>query len=373
MLPSEKLVAAFENTFSETMPWFADLTYWCSSHIAMGDFPEKYIGDGRLDLYRELGCGAHEELYGPVASVRHSQVDTRVHEVREQDGSATTYTTFQTPIGSITKTDRSSVVSYSKATLEYPVKTEEDLKVLRFIIRDQDIKPNSEAYANQTRLMKLWDGWGIVSSLPPRTPLLRLIVEWAGFMNVVRLHWRAREAFDETIELMYESDDPIYESICEAPARFVYFGENLSSDLISPNLFSLYLNPYYKKRSSQLHAKGKSIFLHIDGGMRGLLPLLSGAGIDCAQSLTPAPFGDLKIQDLRRAGGDDIVLWGGLAGVLFSKIYSPQLLRSAVQDVMDTYIDDRRFIIGVSDQVPPDGEIERVKTVSEAIEARRRS
>ncbi len=373
MLPSEKLVAAFENTFSETMPWFADLTYWCSSHIAMGDFPQKYIGEGRLALYKELGCGAHEELYGSVVGIRHSQVETTVHEVREKDGSATTYTTFHTPIGSLTKVDRSSVVSYSKATLEYPVKTEEDLKVLRFIIRDQDIRPNFEAYANQTRLNELWDGWGIVSSLPPRTPLLRLIVEWAGFMNVVRLQRRSREEFDETIELMYQFDDPIYEAICEAPARFVYFGENLSSDLISPNLFNIYLDPYYRKRSSQLHAKGKSIFLHIDGGMRGLLPLLAGAGIDCAQSLTPAPFGDLKVQDLRRVGGHDIVLWGGLAGVLFSRIYSPQMLTSTVQDVLDTYIDDRRFIVGVSDQVPPDGEIGRVKIVSSLIEARRRS
>ncbi len=321
-----------------------------------------------MDLYKELGCGAHEELYGPVVRTEYSQVKTTVHDVREPDGSVTTCTTFQTPIGELRKIERSSTVSYSKAIIEHPVKTENDLRILRFMIRDQKIEASSQAYENQLRLMKLWEGWGIVSSLPPRTPFARLIVEWAGFMNVVRLQSRAREAFDETVHLMYDADDPIYEAISNAPARFVYFGENLSSELISPNLFKTYLDSYYKKRSSQLHSKGKSIFLHIDGSLRGLLPLLAQTGVDCAQSLTPAPFGDVNIQDLRRLAGEGIVLWGGLAGVLFSTIYPADMLRQTVEQVIDNYLSDRRFIIGVADQVPPDGEIERARMVSNIVE-----
>ena len=372
MLPSERLIAAFEGRKADAMPWFADLTYWYSAQVAMKMIPSKYEGQGRLNLFKDLGCGAHEELYGPVVTTRYGQVKTRTHEVPERDGGVTTYTIFETPLGELRKVERSSMVSYSKATIEYPVKTEKDLKILRFIVKDQKIEPSQEAYENQLRLTEMWDGWGIVSSLPPRTPFARLIIEWAGFMNVIRLQWRARAEFDETMQVMYEGDDPVYEAIRHAPAKFVYFGENLSSELISPNLFKTYFDSYYKKRSSQLHAKGKLIFVHIDGSLRGLLPLLARTGVDSAQSLTPAPFGDVKIQDLRKISGEGIVLWGGLPGVLFSNKYPTEILKQTLEEVIENYLEDYRFVIGVADQVPPDGEIERVRMVSDVVETKGR-
>jgi len=349
------------------MPWFADLTYWYSAHKAMGTLPSKYEDEGRINLYKDLGCGAHEELYGGVTSAESSQVTTRVHEVPEPDGGYTRCTVFQTPIGELRKVEKSSKVSYSKAIIEHPVKTEKDLKILRFIFKDQRIEPSMEAYEHQSKLMKMWEGWGIVSSLPPRTPLSRLVVEWAGLANVAKLQWRAREEFDETIQVLCETDDPIYEAIEQSPARFVYFGENLSSDIINPTMFKTYIDSYYRRRSSQLHPKGKFIYVHIDGTLRGLLPLLRQTGVDCAQSLTPAPMGDLAVADLRKRAGEGIVLWGGLPGVLFSRNYPVEMLRKTLDEILENYTDDRRFIIGVADQVPPDGEIQRARMVTDVI------
>jgi len=352
------------------MPWFADLTYWYSSHKTMGTLPSKYEDEGRINLYKDLGCGAHEELYGPVTTSEFTQVKTNVHEVPEPDGGFTRYTVYETPIGQLRKVDRSSKVSYSSATIEHPVKTERDLKILRFIIKDQKITPNKEAYEHQSKLMKMWDGWGIVSSVPPRTPLSRLVVEWAGLTNVAKLQWRAREEFDETIQVMCEADDPIYDAIEDSPARFVYFGENLSSDIISPTMFKAHIDSYYRRRASQLHSAGKLIYVHIDGALRGLLPLLRATGVDCAQSLTPAPMGDLKVAELRKTAGDDIVLWGGLPGALFSRAYPAETLRGVLDEILDSYSDDRRFIVGVADQVPPDGDIQRARMVTDVVESR---
>jgi len=372
LLPADRLAAAFEGGKSDAMPWFADLTYWCSSHKAMGTLPSKYEGEGRINLYKDLGCGAHEELYGGVAKFEHTLVKTSVHEVPEPDGGRTTHTVYRTPLGELRKVDRSSMVSYSKATMEYPVKSEEDLKILRYILKDLKVKSDEEAYEHQNELMRAWEGWGIVSSLPPRTPVSRLIVEWAGFANVVKLQWRSREEFDETVQVMSEVDDPIYEAIEESPARFVYFGENLSSELISPTMFRTYHDPYYRRRASQLHASDKVIYVHIDGSLRGLLPLLGPTGVDCAQSLTPAPFGDVAVRDFRELAGEEIVLWGGLPGVLFSEEYPFEMLEQTLKDVIECYLTESKFIIGVADQVPPDGEIDRVKMVTGIVESRAR-
>jgi len=354
------------------MPWFADLTYWYSSHKAMGTLPSKYEGEGRVNLYRHLGCGAHEELNIPVTKSEFSRVKTRTHDVPEADGGYTRYTVFETPLGELRKVERSSKVSYSSAPIDYPVKTEDDLKILRFIIKDQRIKPSPEAYEHQRELMRTWEGWGIVGSLPPRTPLCRLIVEWAGLASVAKLMWRSREEFDESVEVMYEMDDPVYEAIGESPAKFVYFGENLSSDMISPTMFRTYLDPYYRKRVAQLHAKGKLIYVHIDGTLGGLLPLLGATGIDCAQSLTPVPMGDLTISELRKRAGEGIALWGGLPGVLFSRAYPVEMLRRSLDEILRSYIHDSAFVVGVADQVPPDGEIERARIVTDVIESKSR-
>jgi len=372
LLPSDRLLAAFNAQTTDLMPWFADLTYWYSSHKAMGDLPSKYEDEGRINLYKDLGCGAHEELYGPVTTFEGVNVRTRVHEKPEPDGGYTRYTVFETPIGELRKVERSSKVSYSRAIVEHPVKSESDMRVLRYIIKDQRIEASREAYEHQEKSMQDWEGWGIVSSLPPRTALSRLIVEWMGFANVVKLQWRAKEEFDETIQAMCEMDDPIYEAIEEAPAEFVYFGENLSSDLISPTMFRTYHDPYYRKRVAQLHSAGKRIYVHIDGGLRGLLPLLGPTGVDCAESLTPAPFGDMAIADFRKKAGEGIILWGGLPGVLFSKAYPEEMLRRTLNEVIDNYSQDPRFIVGVADQVPPDGEIERVRMVTDTIQSRGR-
>jgi len=372
MLPAERLDAAFEGKYSDAMPWFADLTYWYHAHEEAGILPQKYRGENRINLYMEMGCGAHEELYCPVFRIRRKQVKVNTYEERSLDGSVVRYEVFETPIGDLKRISRYSATSHSSATVEYPVKTASDLKILRFILKDQIVEKYPEMYEWQLRMMQKWEGWGIVSSLPPRTPLMRMIVEWAGFSNTVKLQWVHREEFDETIQVMCEADDPIYEAVLDSPAKYVYFGENLSSDMVSPRLFKMYLEPYYKRRTLQLHSKGKRVYLHIDGGLRGLLPLLAQTGIDCAQSLTPAPAGDVDVKDFRRLAGENIVLWGGLPGVLFSEKYPTEMLKQVLNDIIETYLNDCRFIIGVADQVPPDGDIRRVRMVSEIVESKGR-
>ena len=368
MLPEERILAVFEGKLPDVMPWFADLTYWYHSQVVKGTLPEKYKGDeGRLRLYKELGCGAHEELYGPVVTVKYKRVKVRTY-VRELPDGELREVVYNTPIGTIKRVAKYSRKSYSTATLKYPVETLEDLKVLRAIYEDMEVRPNPKAYERQLKLMKLWRGWGIVSSLPPRTPLVRLIIEWAGVISTFKFYWKFREELDEVIQLMMEKDDVIYEAIREAPARFVYFGENLSSDIISPRIFREYFFDYYKKRAQELHSAKKLIYVHIDGRLKGLLSLMSETGIDCAQSLTPYPVGDLPLESFRDEAGPDIVLWGGLPGVYFSRVYDESFLFDTLNKLIECYRDDRKFVIGVADQVPPDGEIRRVKEVSEIVE-----
>ena len=362
----ERIESVFGGQQPDVMPWFADLTYWYNAKVYRNELPEKYSGvRGRIRLYRDLGCGSHEELYNLPGEITYYGVKCSISQEKHRDGTILYEEDYRTPLGSIVGVSKFVPASVSTAHIKYAVTTRQDLKVLQYLYRHQEFKAD---YALQHDRIKDWKGIGFVSSLPPRTPFQRLVVVWAGVVNTLRLMMREPEELEETIQVMAEADNPIYEEICESPAPGVYFGENITSEVITPSIFNKYHAPYYKKRAAQLHAAKKWIFVHIDGMMRGTLPLMGATGVDCAQSVTPAPVGDISVEKLREEAGPDIILWGGLPGVYFSPLYPEKALRDMALDVIQHHLEGHKFIMGVADQVPADGHIKRVKMVTNLVE-----
>lgn len=359
-------MAIFNGRQPDIMPWFADLTYWYRAREYRHELPKKYSGvRGRIQLYQDLGCGCHEELYNLPGELTYYDVKCSNSAEKHKDGTILYEEGYHTPVGSIVAIRKFLPNSVSTAYVKYPVATRQDLKVLQYIYKNQEFKPD---YAVQYDRLKDWMGLGFVSSLPPRTPFQRLVVVWAGVMNTMRLLMREVEELEETIQAMSGADDPIYEAICQSPAPGVYFGENITSEVITPSTFKKYHTPYYKRRVAQLHAAKKRIFVHIDGTLRGVLPLMGATGVDCAQSVTPAPVGDVPVEGLREMAGPDIILWGGLPGVYFSSLYPEKSLHDMALDVIRHHLPGHKFIMGVSDQVPPDGDIRRVKMITDLVE-----
>jgi len=359
-------MAVFCGEQPDVMPWFADLTYWCNATEYRGMMPEKYGGEnGRIQLYRDMGCGAHEELYNLPGELSYNDIKIGYSSEKHGDGTILYEEAYNTSKGSIVAIRKFLPSSVSTAYVKYPVSTRQDLKVLQEVFRQQRFK---SSYALQRDRLNRWKGLGLVSSLPPRTPLQQIIVIWAGLVNTVHLLMREREELEETIQIISESDDPIYDAICNSPAPAVYFGENLTSEAVTPSMFKRYHAPYYKKRVAQLHAAGKYIFVHIDGTLRGLLPLLGETGVDCAQSVTPAPVGDVEIERLREVAGPEIILWGGLPGVSFSPQHSEAALSGMAHSVIKNHLSGHKFIMGVADQVPADGDISRVRMITDIVE-----
>lgn len=369
---NERIMAVFRGETPDVIPWFADLTYWYESLIKTGRLPEKYKGNSRfgvgVELYKELGCGAHEELYNLPAKLIFKNTKIRVNRYKDDQGNIITERKYITPIGTISSKVKYMYTSYSSAFIKYCVNSVEDLKVLKYMYENLEVKENRKNIELQYEWMKEWREYGVVSSIPPRTPFSRMLVEWAGVMNTLRLYWRAREELEDLLQIMAERDDMIYEIISEAPAPLVYFGENLTSEVISPRIFRQYYEEYYNKRAREMHRHGKYIYVHIDGTLRSALPCVGKTEVDCAQALTPAPAGDIPIERFRELAGPKIILWGGLPGVFFSKKYPEKLLMNMLEKIFKYHLSSRKFIVGVADQVPPDGDIIRVKHISKRIE-----
>ncbi|MFQ6132937.1 MAG: uroporphyrinogen decarboxylase family protein [Armatimonadota bacterium] len=362
----QRIMSVFQGRRVDVMPWFADLTYWYAAAVARDGLEERYHGAGVVQLYRDLNVGCHEHALNSPWKLEYPDVEITTEEQTDSNGRPRRQViTWQTPVGAIEQIKEYEPVSYSWAYLKYPVATAQDLRVLRFIFENQRVTPD---YTNQERQIQMWGDMAACASLPPRTPLANLIVIWMGVLNVVYALADFPDQVEATLEVMAAADDPIYDIICHSPAPLVYIPDNITAEVVNPTLFEKYYTPYYQKRHQQIHAAGKYTFVHVDGTMRGVLERMAATGADCAQSLTPAPVGDVPVGEMRALAGPDLILWGGVPAAYFSEIYPEQALADIVMECIQHHLEPGNFILGVCDQVPPDGDIRRVKLVSDLVE-----
>ena len=107
--------------------------------------------------------------------------------------------------------------------------------------------------------------------------------------------------------------------------------------------------------------------VHLDGTVKGLLPKLAAVGFDAIEAVTPVPAGDVPIEEMRKlANNDNVILWGGMPGTMFCEPYTWHNVERHVDRVVRSWA-GQRFILGVADQIPANGDIEICRKISEIV------
>ncbi|MCL5069523.1 MAG: hypothetical protein M1308_01280, partial [Actinobacteria bacterium] len=202
----------------------------------------------------------------------------------------------------------------------------------------------------------------------PKSPLMQMIVLYAGITNTINLMLDNKRLFDETILSLEGKADEAAELTLNSPAEFIMIPENLSSIVIGKKLFEEYLRPYHEKWNKKIRARGKYSFIHFDGCLRGLLKEVASEAIFCNEAMTPEPGGDLPVEEFSKYVDSDSIMWGGLPGILFVPSVNDDDFEKYVLKVIRLMTSEPRYVLGIADQIPPDGIIERVKKVTELIE-----
>jgi hypothetical protein len=84
--------------------------------------------------------------------------------------------------------------------------------------------------------------------------------------------------------------------------------------------------------------------------------------------MTPAPVGDLEVERWAEwSENGSTVLWGGLPGVYFTDKVPDAEFERHVRAVLAVMTSRPRYVLGVADQVPPDGLEGRVRRVGELV------
>ena len=344
------------------VPWFGDLSYYYASLERQGTLEKKHQGpEGEKRFYGDFGVGIY--LYTPDVFTTSFTEKVRCSEIRTPDRITVSY---DTPVGSIQSVQDYVPGMYCYAYQKHFVETIEDLRVMRCVHENTRYSENYQQYISRDRL---WgeDGIGFAMAVASTAPLQKLLSRWAGVETTVMLCQDHPGEVAETFAAIEAGQDELVEVLAASPAEVVILPENLASQVVGERFFRQFNMPYYTRIVRRLHAAGKKVAIHIDGGLKPCLGLLSDCGFDIADAVTPAPFGDIAVEDLRRAAGPDIVIWGGLPGGLFSRNYSDEYFEEYVLNVLRNA--DGRFVLGVADQVPPDAEPRRIGRVRELVEA----
>jgi len=361
MTTRETILRTFARKPRDKVAWQPRIYYWYNGRQAGGNMPEKYRGKSMLDIYDDLRASPRYPAEVVGISVFRTELDEQVKRSVLDQGEKVT-TVYQTPVGTLREVVRKGTMGSGGYHTEYPVETPEDMEVMKYILDHTEFSFDADAFE---RAEAIFGPRGVTQEFYPRTPYQRLVISYMGLQNTIcALNDYPRET-EEFMESITAWDDKMYEVILNSPVKILNFGENIDANIDSPRLFERYLLPYYRRRVTQIHQAGKFCHIHMDGSLKALLPLINEAGFDGIEAATPLPQGDVTLEELKAALGDTILL-DGIPAILFLPQFSAEELLDFATRVLDMFAPN--LILGISDELPPPADIEKVRLVTQLVE-----
>jgi hypothetical protein len=167
---------------------------------------------------------------------------------------------------------------------------------------------------------------------------------------------------------------PFYETIqqvaLDSPAEVVFLGGNYDDSITPPPVFKKHILPDLKRYAERLHQRGKYLLTHTDGENRRLIPFYLESGLDVADSICPYPMTRLTLEETLAAFAGRITIWGGIPSTqLCATSTEEQEFRRYADGLIERYGHANRLVLGVSDMVTADAELDRIKYLCDKIGA----
>ena len=362
MTPRERVLSILGGKQPDQVPWFGDLDYWATALIGRGERPEDFkMSDDYLAWHRDLGVGYYLQGAFPFREIiENCGVKTwneGNHRFRE----------IETPKGTLRECWQWLPTSFSEGHVEYLLKSAGDLPAYRYLVENTRYEAD---YAFAERRQEQVGDQGVVLVYTPRSPFMHLLAIDAGITNISMTYMDDPDGFAAAIELMKEKFTEAAELTLECPAEIVMTPENLSAEMVGPSFFEMFMRDIQTRWSDMIKGAGKFSCIHMDGTLRALLKEELTVGLTFIEACTPGPVGDVSMDKWPEYTKEsDTILWGGIPGVYFtSKVTDKEFDRFVVEEVLRVMTSEPKYVLGVADQVPPDGLDSRVRRVRELVD-----
>lgn len=360
MTPRERVLKVLNNEKPDQVPWFGDLDYWASALIRQGEKPEGFAGSADyIEWHRELDVGFYLQGFFPLETILENVEEKNWHEGNLR------FREIVTSRGTLRESWKYLPDSFTEAPVEHLVKSAADLPAYRELYENTRFEPSYD-YAHE-RLKQIRDQ-GLLICYMPKSPLMHLVALEAGIMAVACMEYDAPDEFAHTLDVMKKCFDQAAQIAVESPADALMIPENLSAEMVGPRLFEKYMRSYQEEWIAKSKEAGKYTLIHMDGTLKGLLKEEASTGVTIIEAMTPSPVGDLPIDKWAdESGNSSTVLWGGIPGSYFTPKVTEDEFERHIKHVLSVMRTSPRYVLGVADQVPPDGLEQRVRRVAELV------
>ena len=375
MTHKARILAAAGKQLVDKLPFGARIDLWYNYHAAKGTLPEKYKGCTEIEILRDLRAGGMVVLGGEqVRTSNNSKARLitlwettfkNVNAQSDEEGSVKTVT-YVTPKGTVsTRTEFNRTEGYLQGyVIERLFKNEEDYPAIEYLLEDSVLVPDYDEYM---RLADTIADDGLIRCglrTSPMQYIMRDLMGYETFFYELADHPQKVEHLYETAKELWKKHLAI---LADSPAKLLSICSNWSDEIHTP-VFRKYFVPWLQEATEFLHSKGKLTLIHADGEMRRLIPLVLESGIDVAEAWSPAPMTSVTTAELRKAWGDKITIWGGLPTLIFEPTCSDEKFEDYVINLFREVAPGNNFIVGMGDNFPIAGDINRIQRVVELIE-----
>ncbi len=335
--------------------WYAD------KQFAGEPLPEPYTGMSLPDIYRKLGCSERHDSWFNSCFRRVEPPAAR--QIQKKLNETDTQVTRETPAGKQIWIDRRTPNSPRAIHVKWEVETEEELRVATWIEEHTTWEWDQERFE---QCLKAVGDLGAPTMYLPRMNVQDLYINKMGVEKGVYALYDWPDTVNAYFQALEASHNRLIEVVNRSPIEIINFGENVHAGTLSPDLFVRYHLPACQRRCDQLHRAGKFVCSHWDGDTRPILKYARETGLDGIEAITPQPQGDVTIEEVKAALGDEMFLLDGIPAIYFDKTYSAEVLIECAQKLIDLFAP--KLVLGISDEISSTGALDRVRTVGDMVE-----
>ena len=378
MTSRERLLTTLNHKIPDRLPWSGLVnSYFLKAQ------KNKYYNMSSSDFLKEIGADVFDWV-GLESKNKNilieTYVDNKLYKTEYGDGLTEfyNYTTdmiyqgnsyrrivekkFITPLGELNAKFTYTPLSHSVFISDFPIKRIEDYKIFTYMIESLEYKDLSKVYQKNENML---GENGVTVSALHCTPAYELI---QCFMGLERFHYFFQDYKKRTLELM----NLMLHKFCECyrihsklNVPVLLIPEDASTTLYSPDFFDKYLKSVLKEYVKIIKKSGKIVVIHACGHLKNLIKPLSEIDVDCIESVSPQPTGNISIYEVKKAL-PNVCIMGGIPANAF--LYELDDFKQYLKKLIMENKKGGNYILSSGDSVPSDARIENLKAISDLIE-----
>ena len=362
MTRRELNLAIFKGTTDKVL-WQPRLNAWLYQHQDHDTMPERFRGLSELEIYDKLGCSVR---YAASAGLEHYYEPDDVEGISEEIDRHHCISGIRIPEGELRTGHRrvweGDEIVNSRIE-KFSVTTAEDLRVLTALVERRRFRVNLDSFREASARVGDREEPTMFTSSDGFTELIK---HWAGLESACYLLADHPAEVDAFVEACDRADDRMLDELFKLPCRLFNLGDHTTNEFTPPPLIERYCLRRWRKISARMTQEGRFVHSHWDGHSRHILPYLKPSGLHAVEALTPEPMGDMSLEMIKSAVGDKLVVLDLIPAIFFLPSYPVEEVLEFTRRVIDMFAP--KLILGISDEIPPFGEIEKVEAISELVD-----